>query len=297
MFKQLLSLLFLTILLASCEFLEATDNGGNRKDNANSRNDRQKDDPPFTAEDMPRFINSQMFRAQGTRVYKHSEVTILFQNNDETPLPNTLHPIPLKTQDMDADTSRPNDRPTSCGIDLPGPDITIKARINDCKEKNSENIKAHYWNGKNNGLSGEGDWRLVAHKGGKSIWLDVSTGLLWSPATVARPWNYASGAEVAETDQICNGANDSANDGTDFFLGITPDEVAWRLPTRNDYLQADINGSRFVLSITPDTNVYWTANYIRESQHAWAIQHSTGILSKVAEATSLNIRCVGDVLK
>lgn len=295
MLKQLLSLLILTILLASCEFLQATDNGGNRKDQNNPR-DPRRDDPAITVEDMPQFLNSQMFRAQGTNIYKHSQVTEFFQNRDEAPLPNTLFPIPRKSQDMDQLTSRPND-PNNCGYDFDaGVEPTISMRIADCRDKNPDNVKAHFWSGKNNGLSGEGDWRLVAHKGERSVWLDVSTGLIWSPPTVERSWEFASGSGVAEVDRICNGANDIANE-TDFFLGITPEEVAWRLPTRNDYLQADINGSRYVLSIIGDSQIYWTANYITESQQAWAIQQNTGILSRQAETHSLRVRCVGNVLK
>ena len=301
MIPNLLVLLSLSFLLSGCDFFKAADNGGNRED-AQDNPDEDPRDPnrntrAITADDMPLYLNSQMFRAQDSTIYKEAQIAKFMAPGSEETLPNTLFPVPDKiVHDMDRNTTRPN-RPESCGWSFPADtQVNIATRIADCRAKNPDNFKAHTWSGKENGLAGEGRWRLVVHRDGKSLWEDTSTGLLWSPPTVERNWDRASGNVNDPLLAVCNGASDIANK-TGYFLGVKADEVAWRLPTRNDYLQADINGSRFVLSIEGDDDIYWTANYISEGQDAWAIQHSTGMLSKRDENTPTNVRCVGVVIK
>lgn len=295
MTKHSIVFLLLSVLLSSCGGFNAASNS-DRSDDSNGPSQPQGDDnntQAITVEDMPTVLNSQMFRDLGTKIYKYAQESELFRKNT---LPATLHPVPDKQAfDQDRLTIRPATA-QNCGFEFTSGAVTIARRINDCQTRNSSNVRAHTWDGTDNGLAGEGRWRLVIYKNGRSVWLDVATGLVWSSPISPRNWNYASG-NVPESEQICNGSNDTA--AKDFFLGIQADEVSWRLPTRGDFLQADLNGSRFVLSTSPqgDANVYWSANYISDSQQAWAIQHNTGILSRRSENEMLYIRCVGNVLK
>lgn len=294
--KQTFIFLLMSLLLVSCGAFEATSNDDHEDasgDGGGSTPQNTRDTQFLTAEEMPYALNSQMFRDPGTKIYKYVEERAFYVKDE---LPSTLQPIPDKQMgDMNALINRPN-KPENCGITFDGGSITIDRRIADCIEKNSDNARAHMWNGQDNGVSGEGIWKLVAHKNERSVWLDVSTGLIWSPPINERAWDYASG-NVSESEQICNGANDTAE--KDYFLGIQADEAAWRLPTRNDFLQADLNGSRFVLSLLPegDDTFYWTANYVSSEASAWAIQHNTGILVKRPEGNLTAIRCVGNVIK
>lgn len=295
MMKQSVIFLLLGALLSSCGAFDAASNSDRKKDDDGAGRDGEPQDNPApqtrfaSAEEMRFALNTQMFRDRGTDIYKYAQERDFFLENQ---LPATLHPVPDKQfHDMDARTTRPNDA-VDCGLDIAG-SATIDRRIADCIDKNEDNPAAYSWDGEENGISGESDWQLVAHKNGRSVWMDIATGLLWSPPIAANTWERASG-NVSEAEQVCNAANDN-----DFFLGIALEEASWRLPTRNDYLQADLNGSRYVLSIAPegDDQVYWTANYISGESKAWAIQHNTGILEKRSEDSPAAIRCVGNVVK
>ncbi|MCO4755823.1 MAG: hypothetical protein KC478_15180 [Bacteriovoracaceae bacterium] len=287
MYKQLLGTLLSILLLAGCEAFDATSNS-DRDDDNNSEPRDTTTTPTITPQVPAEHLNSQIFRDKGTKVYKHSEVSKLSIAGE---LPNTLHLIPSKTLDDQTRTDRPSPNPSDCGEGT-----SIKARINDCASKNSTNSRAYLWDGQVNGLSGEGDWMLVATKDSKSIWMDARTELIWSAPITEANWNQASG-NISESDQICNAS--VLPESSERFLGISSEEVVWRLPTRGDYLQADINGSRFVLSteLEGDSNIYWTANYIPEDSQAWAIRHNTGELIKRADTDLLPVRCVGVVLK
>lgn len=292
---QTLIYLVMATLLASCGAFEASDNSDRKENPDDSRqgnnNEPTSDVEPLRTEDLPEALNSQIFRSKGTKIYKYGDESALTRADE---LPSTLHPVPDKVaHDMDKLTGRVN-KGVNCGIDLDDSNPTITKRMNDCKSKNSSDVLSYYWSGKDNGLAGENDWRLVARNGDKAIWLDVATGLIWSPSLPQNTWDLASG-NVEEAEQICNGANDTSS--KNFFLGIKADEVSWRLPTRGDFLQADLNGSRFVLPADEEALNYWTANYISDEASAWSIELSSGILSKTGENNSLAIRCVGSVLK
>lgn len=291
--KQSLIFFFLSLVLASCG---AANNSDREDEDPGPRGtDNAPDNRPITAADIRDVVNSHIFRDLGTKVFSHSKVTDHFKSNT---LPASLNPIPDEhAHNMDARTTGPKEA-QDCGRTIEAETVTIQARIDDCDQKNQGNNLAHTWSGHDLGMSGEGRWELVSYSSipdekDKSVWRDLSTGLLWSPPLPEKSWDYASG-NVSEPEQICNGANDTAN--KDYFLGIQADEVIWRLPTRNDYLQADLNGARFVLSSPDDTRIFWTANIANDAE-AWVIQQRTGILSKLNQNSPAAIRCVGHVIK
>ena len=155
----------------------------------------------------------------------------------------------------------------------------------DCKTKNPKTYK---WLAKTNGISGEGDWQLVMKSQKIIIWQDLTTGLIWSDQLAdSFSWTIASGNDTQNSP--CGTENNS-----NALSNFGAQEISWRLPTRNDFLMADINGARFVLS--NNKAKYWTASAINEQQ-AWAIEQDSGILSASdAENTHL-VRCVGTALK
>ncbi|MEX0799568.1 MAG: hypothetical protein WD025_08985 [Bacteriovoracaceae bacterium] len=300
MFKQLVSLLILSGFVASCEFLEATNNSGNRSDD----NGRVTNQPPATACDpsdvtLESVLLVQMLRNPGTAQYSHNAIKEVIQKNDGV-FPDNIIKVPDPAIDYE-ELATPPVPAKDCGynIDLDeDEELTIDARKDDCVEKNKGDEKAIRWNGKSNGSSGEGMWELVIKRSGKSLWQDMSTGLLWSPpSTNPVTWSLASGNGASE-DIICDGENDITSERLN-FLGMTPEEVVWRLPTRNDFLQADINGSRFVIAEKDDNTVFWTANYIKDETQAWAIQLNKGVLKALPDTAStlMNVRCVGVALK
>ena len=173
---------------------------------------------------------------------------------------------------------------------------TIQARIQDCATINPTQST---WNGQANGTAGEGNWVLVVRNGiNQEVWLDQTTNYLWSDRVAeASSWCDASGnTQAAPTDgnvdcfvlntnqrNLCSGMS----------ISILPDtQVSWRLPTRADFLLADINGARFVLNSIGLT--FWTATVSgADRDQAWSIEQSTGMLSTGSRAESRAVRCIG----
>ena len=282
MYKQLLATLLILGITSGCVAFDATSND-DREDNGPQR-DGGPNTPPSTADEPANVIKSQIFRDKGTQVYTYNEVANSIAGGQAI---KTVHPVPRKTVDLEEAVTRAS-TPSECGSGN-----TISERITDCRNKNQAD--AYIWFGRQNGIAGEGDWVLVSHKSNKSVWMDLTTNLLWSPPISETNWDAASGNTTA-TEQVCNASVVGPEDNR--FLGIGAGEVSWRLPTRNDFLQADINGARFVLSTDPlgDSSIYWTANYIAQTSQAWAIRLSTGELLKRSATDNLPVRCVGVAL-
>lgn len=161
---------------------------------------------------------------------------------------------------------------------------SVSDRVKDCAANSA--IKTPTWKALENGISGEGNFNLVLSSPTHTVWRDETTGLIWSSNLGEDKWNHASGyrLEADSEDFLCN-----------TIKGFNDGEVSWRLPTRSDFLQADINGARFVL---PETNrVYWTATSVDDSGKAWVINQSTGSIQERSFETPSSIRCVGHILK
>jgi hypothetical protein len=187
---------------------------------------------------------------------------------------------------------------TVCGI---GDFAGIDARVSDCLSKNNDSA---LWDANRYGSSGEGNWNLVTRNAdGKEIWLDTRSGMVWSdPVTDTGVnvfnWCKASGnTEGNTTTETINcttvGENKSLCENTTFADVGT--QVTWRLPTRNDYLQADLNGLRFVLSKETNTGA-WTATMRAASvgrTEAWVYNSAEGTLSSGTLTTERQVRCVG----
>lgn len=181
----------------------------------------------------------------------------------------------------------------------------IKARIADCVAKNTEKAS---WEGSLYGASGEGNWKLVSRSDdNKEIWIDETTGLLWSyllskedeDTKTTFNWCKASGNGQGNTsseqvDCLTTGAGESLCDRQ--TLDEVGTQAKWRLPTRNDYLQADLNGLRFVLAREPSELGLWTATMRSTATgrtEAWVYSSKEGTLSAGNLTSERYVRCIG----
>ncbi len=241
-------------------------------------------------------VRSQLFRIAGTTVLSAQEET-----KNATALPVGYNDIPnIMTSDdgIEGDAVDQAPRPTvecGTGVDL----LTLAQRLRDCANKNAAQAE---WKGVINGTSGEGTWKLVARAASEQeIWLDETTGFMWSHV-VSSSSNWCKAASnnegpVSEGGINCSEIQDSEPkcDGKS-FLGIPASQIAWRLPTRNDFLQADLNGARFVLPKVK-TQV-WTATVSSTNRdNAWSIVPETGLLLAQPRSATLGVRCLGRRLK
>lgn len=186
-------------------------------------------------------------------------------------------------------------RPTvPCGQDsnLTG----IDSRITDCFQKNNDKS---LWEGARFGTSGEGTWKLVSFSNNQEIWLDNATGLVWSDLITTTNWCQAAGndelpqgstvincSDLMEQKRICQDLNIEGLAG----------RISWRLPTRNDFLLADLNGARFVLKAESASAGLWTATLKASSpdrSEAWIYHSTDGTLSAGNLSMSQQVRCVG----
>lgn len=184
-----------------------------------------------------------------------------------------------------------------CGLTIKA---TLAEKIGDCFTKNTDKA---IWNGTINAGSAESTWVLVmlAEKSGGSetfeIWMDKRTGMLWSEIiSIEGNWCEASGSELLPADNVginCAVTGKGGSLCTKNDLAELP-KVSWRLPTRHDYLQADIDGIRFVLPRGIAT--LWTATTssdVTKRDKAWTYNMTTGTLVAEIMDTARNVRCIG----
>ena len=177
---------------------------------------------------------------------------------------------------------------TNCGN---GSGLSAADRIRNCSTANGNKAT---WNGTFGG-AGEATWNLVAKSAENEVWMDSRTGLIWSHVVAVDNWCNAAGNNRKETVPLI----DCSQLGTDFscvgrqFIGLTG--ITWRLPTRNDYLQADLDGLRYVLTDSADVG-HWTATIDSASagrSKAWVYIQEQGTIESVLLTENRNVRCVG----
>jgi len=161
------------------------------------------------------------------------------------------------------------------------------------------------------------------------VWRDERTGLLWSdtmPTTMN--WCRAAGSiQADDPSNYCNNATyqdqttpysacaeaagiQSAVSGENWasstyhaakgYMGKTATPVVrWRLPTRNDYMVANVNG---LLQVLPSLANSWTATvyssirgraYVAIDGGLWIAATTSVSGANATRTTSLSVRCVG----
>lgn len=199
-----------------------------------------------------------------------------------------------------ASTRTSKGRPTTpCGLTAK---TTLKDKTADCALESKNGEKA-LWNGTTEAGSAEGSWALVtlaedtSDDGKYEVWLDQRTGMVWSDIiSSSANWCEASGNQQATSDDIginCAETGKGLSLCTNLNLSELP-KVNWRLPTRADYLQADLDGIRFVLSRSEST--FWTATTssdVTKRDKAWSYHMTFGTLIAELMDTSRSVRCIG----
>ncbi|HXH31023.1 MAG TPA: hypothetical protein VNJ01_09445 [Bacteriovoracaceae bacterium] len=172
----------------------------------------------------------------------------------------------------------------------------IDARLKECA---SINLESALWNGQVYGASGEGNWSLVIYtEDKKEIWMDNSTGMVWTDIALKGNWCEASGNDQADTTTSrvdCNKMGEGKSLCDVIHGDTTGAQIRWRLPTRNDLLQADLNGMRFVLEAKNSTG-FWTSTItakVTGRTQAWVYHPADGTLSGQALSSEQSIRCLG----
>lgn len=298
---KLLLICFIITNLVACG---AAKNSKSRSGENPENNPPDRDIQPADSDQLQKTLRSHMFRN------KESQQLSFYGERDalaKKELPKTHRTIPDAQRDVDTNVVRPEkiaSPEAGCG-NYSGVDadqaVSIKARYNNCKDVQGD-INAVTWFGKNKAINGEGFWRMIANSSytenekvfNKIIWQDLSTALLWSDLSASYTWEEATGITNKDSRPCL-----SKSDTPKHELGrIHPSFVTWRMPNRNEFLQADLNGSRFVL---PNTSDYiWTASFGGTQNGvdmAWAIKVSTGELKLMPTSTELATRCIGVIIK
>lgn len=222
-----------------------------------------------------------------------TEETVTYAGTGTTPyLPSTYHDIPLvgandpetgeRLIDDDGSKVQGVDRTSwgsaTCGLTQ----VTLDEKTAHCGSRFGSGA---VWDGRLNGNASQGEWTLVTRNSQrKEVWLDRSTGMLWSSlVSTSINWCKASGANNSpgvldaenrqvDPDGICdnpsyqNTTGDAVSacfEATGFTqteaaidlsgkvgLGLGGDsspKVNWRIPTVYDFETAEYNGIRFVL--------------------------------------------------
>lgn len=295
-----LSILSSLIILTGC--IEASNNGRNGKNPTRTPQDEDPCNDSNTtiqcATEFKGLVYSQIHRSNGAKPLTYSEIQELIIKGE---LPTVYRQIPEPSLDNDN-----NLRTASIGADhdfgkndcgksneLNG----VIARLNDCKLQHEEARDGRsVWRGSTDGLSGEGQWNMIYRDNDEDItlWLDTRTNLVWSHSFTSESWKVASGYLHKDLDEGLEPACKSLNSLT--ATENNPDgQIAWRLPNRNEFLQADINGARYIFDNTEDT--YWTASTASHTDAAWRIKQSTGQLEEDLKVNANSVRCVGVILK
>lgn len=270
-----MKLLSLITLLFCVSCMEAADNPVPKAKEGDKKPESETKTPAANAA----VLNAHAFRVKGSTQITYEKM----RQNISLGKESNYRTIPNPDKDNDGNVDFADDfGPANCGTESSLG--TVSARIANCASIFTE-VKST-WNGELKGISGEGKFLLVMKNNSNLVWIDELTGMLWSNSIDKGNWNQASGniADASTDEFICNR-----------ITGFTDGEVSWRLPTRSEFLQADINGARFVLPLVSDT--YWTATSVDKGLYAWAIEQSTGSLKSTHKDTELSVRCIGHVIK
>ena len=271
----------MTILVFTTIWGCGDDTGGKR------RSLIEVDTPGLTTDVF--IVPSQMHRSLETNLLEsHTEINEIVAGS----LPVSYRPVPsMSLDDEGTDTKNVRTRTSlgrpsiDCGMT---PNASIIARVEECSTINGARASWNYLFSS----AGESVWRLVAKIGTSEMWLDVRTGHIWSDILDTTNWCNASGNRETGSAVDCKNLATNITCVGKAVLGIPG--IKWRLPTRNDFLQADLDGIRFVLKGAGSP--FWTATINSASANrseAWTYNQVQGTLEKSALTDLRQVRCIG----
>lgn len=287
----IMSLGLLTVLV-SCGDVSSNNKMG-------TNNSPERSIPGIGGDNGSEGQRSQIHREKGASVLAYSEEILKTISGDLSA--SNYRIIPSMEKDNEGSTANvttatQNGRPTvTCGAleTFNG----VDARITDCFLKNGDKS---LWEGYRYGASGEGTWKLVALNETTEIWFDQRSGMVWSEVkTATANWCIASGNQEDDSDiggVNCNELADKQSLCVDLPTTGIGSQIKWRLPTRNDYLQADLNGLRFVLKKETAGTGLWTATLVAGvsgRSDAWIYNSANGTLSSDKIQNAHSVRCIG----
>ena len=242
---------------------------------------------------------SHIHREKGASVLAYAEEILKTISGDLSTTNYRIVPSMEKDNEgsnSNVTTATQNGRPTvNCGAleTFTG----VDARITDCFLKNGEKS---LWEGYRYGAAGEGTWKLVTLSETTEIWFDGRSGMVWSEVkTATSNWCKASGNQDDDSNiggVNCNELADKQSLCVDLPTPGIGAQIKWRLPTRNDYLQADLNGLRFVLKKETAGTGLWTATLVAGVSgrtDAWIYNSANGTLSSDKIQNAHSVRCIG----
>jgi hypothetical protein len=152
--------------------------------------------------------------------------------------------------------------------------------------------------------------------GGKEVWRDERTELLWGDYIANDTWCKATGNGEVDPSGYCTGNTQSycaeggsrikALAGEDWTTGVydatkggmgavataSSPSVRWRLPTRNDWYIAEADGIRYVLPNMLYS--FWSATvYSNARVNAWVFDGYVGGMNLDNRSNSNSVRCLG----
>ncbi len=277
-----MKLYFLTTLVFITTILSCGDDVGGKR-----RTLVETDTPGITTDTF--LVPSHLHRSPEVGLLEsHAEINEIVAGS----LPLSYRTVPLMALDDEGTETRNIRSRTWLGRPLfdcgAGPNTSINSRIDDCSRINGARAAWNYLNSS----SGESIWKLVAKIGNVEMWIDLRTGHIWSDILETGNWCNASGNSETGPGVNCQTLGTNPNCVGKSLLGLLG--IKWRLPTRNDFLQADLNGLRFVLKTAGLS--FWTATMNSASlnrSEAWTYNQAQGTLEKAALTELRQVRCIG----
>lgn len=248
-------------------------------------------------------LRSHIHREKGATVISYADEILKTIANDLSIKNYRVIPsmeIDSEGSSKNVTTVTDNGRPTvTCG--MADTFSGIDARITDCFQKNGDKA---LWEGFRFASAGEGTWKLVALDSNTEIWFDGRTGMVWSEVKKLNDvslfnWCKASGNQEDDSNiggVDCNSLADKTSICVDSVTTGIGKQIRWRLPTRNDLLQADLNGIRFVHKKETAGTGLWTATMVAGVSgrtDAWIYNSVNGTLLPAPVSSSHSVRCIG----
>lgn len=251
-----------------------------------SRNNPEVTIPGLEGENQQ--IPSQGHRDRGFRILPSLEAIPFMQENPTSTRYRSIPDIATDDEGSKNNVITLETRPKeTCGQ---GEGLSLTERKTNCATRNNK-LKNFLWSATASGAAGEADWALVSrNSAGFEIWQDYRTGMVWSDI-ISSGANWCNAAGNAE--EVCREMK-----GTSLCLGKIGglDNVTWRLPTRNEFMQADLDGLRFVLKISESETDFWTATLDSASiarDKAWVYRVTQGTLTSASFSNAKAVRCIG----
>lgn len=174
---------------------------------------------------------------------------------------------------------------------------SIETRVRNCNT---------LWSAALGAWSGASNWALVVQKNGRQVWRNERNGLLWSDVIAEAGHCPASGNRQdlgfdcsMNTQSLCAeaiGLVTEADDAKGGLMQNTATSVLWRLPSREDFLQAYADGGARMLPGFMTSNQWTSSVYSGDRSQGWIFfntRSGNGGFYGANRGRLADVRCVG----